>query len=86
MDENQSVTGIQETSKMEEMEKKLEELTRTNSILKANISTLYRTARAEFARKDDRIAQLQSELDDLIFKRLDIKSDGTYNKAKENDL
>lgn len=46
------------------------ELTRANGILKANISTLYRTARAEIARKNDRISELQSSLDDILFKRM----------------
>lgn len=46
------------------------ELIRANSVLKANISTLYRTARAEIARKNGRISELQSDLDDLLFKRM----------------
>lgn len=58
-------------------EARIEELTRANGILKANISTLYRTAKAEIERKNARIAELQSELDDLIFKRM--------NKAKDKD-
>lgn len=52
-----------------DLEKRIAELTSANTILKANISTLYRTARAEIARKDERISELQSELDNLIFKR-----------------
>lgn len=52
-------------------DRKIIELTKANSILKANISTLYRTARAEIARKDERIIELQSELDNLIFRRTD---------------
>lgn len=51
-------------------DKIIAELTRANGILKANISTLYRTARAEIARKNDRIVELQSEVDDLLFKRM----------------
>lgn len=47
----------------------IEDLRRTNTILKANISTLFRTARAEMLRKNERIAELQSELDNLIFRR-----------------
>lgn len=50
-------------------DKTIEDLKRTNIVLKANISTLFKTARAEIARKNERIADLQSELDDLIFKR-----------------
>lgn len=55
---------------VEELEIKIKELTSANIILKANISTLYRTARAEIARKNERISELQSELDDLLFKRM----------------
>lgn len=62
-----------EGNKVDELEKRVAELTRTNGILKANISTLYRTAKAEISRKNDRISELQSELDNLIFKRLDMK-------------
>lgn len=56
-----------------EAEKKIAELLKANGVLKANISTLYRTARAEIARKDERIRDLQSELDTLIFRRLNKK-------------
>ena len=51
-------------------DKIITELAKANSVLKANISTLYRTARAEITRKNDRIAELQSQLDDLLFKRM----------------
>lgn len=61
------------TQRENDAEKKVAELMKANSILKANISTLYRTARAEIARKDERIRDLQSELDNLIFRRLDKK-------------
>lgn len=61
------------TQKENDAEIKVAELTKANNILKANISTLYRTARAEIARKDERIRDLQSELDNLIFRRLDKK-------------
>lgn len=61
---------------------RLIELTRANGILKANISTLYRTAKAEIERKDARISELQSELDDLIFKRMGEVSDENQMKMK----
>lgn len=65
-------------------DKTIEELKRTNTVLKANISTLFRTARAEIERKDERIVQLQSELDDLLFKRTgkshQLKSQGEEDK------
>jgi len=65
----------------DERDKSIAELTRTNGILKANISTLYRTARAEIARKNDRISELQSELDNLLFKRMNRASQAeTSNK------
>lgn len=59
------------------------ELTRANGILKANISTLYRTAKAEIERKNARITELQSELDDLIFKRMNKVTD--KNQTKTNN-
>ena len=34
-----------------------------NEALKRNIGTLYRTAKAELARKDERIASLQGQVD-----------------------
>lgn len=69
---NTSESAVEPTNKLsiEDLEKKNQELVAANTILKANISTLFRTAKAEIARKDQRIAELQSELDDLIFKRM----------------
>lgn len=64
-------------------EHKIAELMRANGILKANISTLYRTARAEIARKDERIRDLQAELDDLIFRRLDKKLESEEKKVSK---
>lgn len=64
-------------------ERKIAELTRANGILKANISTLYRTARAEISRKNDRIAELQSELDDLIFKRMNRRNNEQQESNKK---
>lgn len=50
----------------------INELKKRNQTLKANISTLYKTAKAEIDRKDKRISALQSQLDDLIFKRKNV--------------
>lgn len=61
---------------------RIAELTRANGILKANISTLYRTAKAEIARKNARISELQSELDDLIFKRMNRVTDQSQINQK----
>lgn len=44
-------------------------LEKENRILKANISSLYKTAKAEIERKDSIIADLRQELDDLKFRR-----------------
>lgn len=54
---------------LDDDKRRIEELIRTNKTLKANISVLYRTATAEIARKDKMIAELQSDLDLLLFKR-----------------
>jgi len=43
---------------------------RENKILKANISSLYKTAKAEIDRKRDQITELRRELDDLILRRI----------------
>lgn len=51
------------------LECELLKLREKNAVLKANISTLFKTAQNEIQRKDKRIADLQAELDDLIFKR-----------------
>lgn len=69
-DQISTVTNEQVGESSDEKDKIIAELRRTNGILKANISTLYRTARAEIARKNDRITELQSELDSLLFKRM----------------
>lgn len=60
------------------------ELTRSNRVLKANISTLYRTARAELCKKDQQISTLRNELDDLIFKRLGQDSVQDQNMPPES--
>jgi hypothetical protein len=63
-------TASPSTNQENDRDRIIAELTHANGILKANISTLYRTARAEIARKNDRISELQSSLDDLLFKRM----------------
>jgi len=40
-----------------------------NRILKANISSLYKTAKSEIERKNNQIAELRNQLDDLILRR-----------------
>lgn len=79
-DQQQSHKVDQENDK----EKIIAELTRANGVLKANISTLYRTARAEIARKNERLAELQAELDDLLFKRKERAHISTINQ--ENNV
>lgn len=82
---NESVGSQQQYQDQEnDRDKILTELTRANSILKANISTLYRTARAEIARKNDRIAELQTEVDNLLFKRMS-RAGQSEPKARLND-
>lgn len=44
-------------------------LEKENRILKANISSLYKTAVAEIKRKDSQMADLRQQLDDLILRR-----------------
>lgn len=65
-----------------DLSKKVDELTHANNVLKANISTLYRTAKAEIARKNERILELQNELDNLIFKRMDKKNNLSKNQLE----
>lgn len=47
----------------------IEKCNKVNAILKANISSLYKTAKAEITRKDDMISELRKKLDDIIFRR-----------------
>ena len=64
---------------------KLAKLEKVNTILKANISSLFKTAKAELQRKNDRIAELTNKLDDFIFRRyryFSLKSDENLNKRK----
>ena len=44
-------------------------LEKENRILKANISSLYKTAASEIQRKDSQMADLRGQLDDLILRR-----------------
>mmetsp|Transcript_13776 Transcript_13776/g.29951 ORF Transcript_13776/g.29951 Transcript_13776/m.29951 type:complete len:114 (-) Transcript_13776:252-593(-) len=46
-----------------DMQKQIDTLRAENEALKRNMGTLYRTAKAELARKDDRIATLQDQID-----------------------
>lgn len=45
------------------MQKEIDSLKAENETLKRNMGTLYRTAKAELARKDERIASLQGQID-----------------------
>jgi hypothetical protein len=47
------------------LEKRVEDLAEENRRLKRNIGTLYRTAKAEMKRKDDKIASLLLEVEQL---------------------
>jgi hypothetical protein len=47
------------------LEKRAEDLAEENRRLKRNIGTLYRTAKAEIKRKDDKIALLLLEIEQL---------------------
>ena len=55
--------------KYEKAMKQLSLLEKENRILKANISSLFKTAVSEIERKDGQISQLRSELDDFILRR-----------------
>lgn len=55
--------------KMDQMKQRQAVLEKENRILKANISSLYKTAIAEVDRKNSQINELRSELDDLILRR-----------------
>ena len=55
-----------ELVKAQEMNRKLQ---RENRVLKANISSLYKTAINEIERKSKQLAETQSRLDDLILRR-----------------
>ena len=44
-------------------------LEKENRILKANISSLYKTAATEIKRKDSQMSDLRGQLDDLILRR-----------------
>lgn len=57
--------------KMDQMKQRQSVLEKENRILKANISSLYKTAIAEVDRKNSQINELRSQLDDLILRRQD---------------
>lgn len=54
---------------MQRMAQRLQACERQNKVLKANISSLYKTAKAEIDRKGGQISELRRELDDLILRR-----------------
>lgn len=53
----------------EMLKEKLANCEQQNKVLRTNISSLYKTAKAEIMRKKREIQELRMELDDLIFKR-----------------
>lgn len=56
-------------SELKEIKEKYERMVMVNKILKTNISSLYKTAKAELERKNDRISELTRQIDDLVFRR-----------------
>ena len=50
---------------MQALQKQVEDLAEENRRLRRNIGTLYRTAKAEIKRKDDEIARLVNELEEV---------------------
>lgn len=48
---------------VEELKRQVEKLKAENQVLKRNIGTLFRTARAEIRRKDSKIESLMEQLD-----------------------
>ena len=57
------------SAKYQDMLNKNIVLEKQNKILKANISSLFKTASSEIDRKNNQINQLRSQLDDLILRR-----------------
>lgn len=55
--------------KVDELRKRQDRVEKENRILRANISSLYKTAIAEVDRKNSQINDLRSQLDDLILRR-----------------
>jgi hypothetical protein len=54
------------------------------SVLKTNISSLYKTAKAEIERKKREINELREEYDSLVFKRFTNKSINSNNNSNSN--
>lgn len=72
-------------NELNESKAKLAKLEKVNNILKANISSLFKTAKAELQRKNDQIAELTNKLDDIIFRRHRNSSttqEDKYDKSK----
>lgn len=55
--------------RLDEREKRQVLIEKENRVLKANISSLYKTAVAEIERKNGQISGLRSQVDDLILRR-----------------
>jgi predicted phage gp36 major capsid-like protein len=58
----------------------VKELTRCNTIMKNNISSLYKTARAELDRKDAEIARLREQLDQILFRKQSVHQQTRDNR------
>jgi len=69
----------------EELEKKDKQL----FVLKTNISSLYKTAKAEIERKKREISELRESYDSIVFKRLNNRNDkinsDNYIESRVND-
>ncbi|XP_046393560.1 uncharacterized protein DDB_G0287625-like [Ischnura elegans] len=72
-------------AKLEEMKKENEKLSAKVRALGKNISCLYKTAQREIERKEEIIAQLRRERDDLLFRRgmQDFKPSNVKNRTKK---
>ena len=63
--QDQNVPAVPSLDVQNLLEKKVQDLAEENETLKRNIGTLYRTAKAEIKRKDEEIARLLHENEEL---------------------
>ncbi|KAK9888633.1 hypothetical protein WA026_000861 [Henosepilachna vigintioctopunctata] len=77
----QHVTSLEED--IQKLCDKITEMKQTQENLSRNISELYKTAKNEIDRKDRLIAELQSRLDDMIFKRNTAPSNFGFKRQRE---
>ena len=71
-------------SEKEQKEKDNLELNRKLTVLKTNISSLYKTAKSEIDRKSEQIRELQSQIDTLKFRR-GKRVDERANRQQQSD-